>query len=143
MNTVIFKIYKLNDTNEVIEDSDYTFNLDDKIIDIKNMILKKTFDNKFNSLDLENITDRIYKDFGKLSFEKGLLSNNMDNYKLSQFTSENRTFSFIVTPKNITIVKKKPVESNFLKKIIKEDMKKNNHATFIYDEDFPPLAPTK
>lgn len=135
MSTVTFKIYKLNNKNEPIEDNNYIFNLDNKIVDIKNMILKKTFNDKFNSLDLDNINERIYKDFGKMFFDKGLLPNNIDNYKLSQFTIENRTFSFIAIPKNIEI--KIHTESTFLKKIIKDDLKKTN--TFIYDDDFPPL----
>ena len=63
---VTIKTYIINNNNEQIEDNEYIFNLNDKIIDIKNRILKDSFNNKFNTLDMENITEKVYKDFGKL-----------------------------------------------------------------------------
>ena len=143
MNTIIFKIYKINENKETIYDKDYSFNVDERLVDIKKLILKESFNDEFNKLDLENISDRIYKDFGKLSFEKGLLPSTIDNYKLIQFTTENRTFSFVAKPSNIDIKvdvnKKINVQSGFLKKIARFGIKKNNDNVFTYDEDFPPL----
>ena len=143
MNTIIFKIYKINENKETIYDKDYSFNVDERLADIKKRILKESFNDEFNKLDLENISDRIYKDFGKLSFEKGLLPCTIDNYKLIQFTNENRTFSFIAKPSNVDIKvdvnKKINVQSGFLKKIVKSGIKKNNENMFSYNEDFPPL----
>jgi hypothetical protein len=142
-NMVTFKIYLINENSEKIEDNDSIFNINEKIIDIKNKILKSTFNNKFNSLDLENITEKVYKDYGKLFFDKGLLPSTIDNYKLSEFTTDNRIFSFIVNGKNIEKAKSqnKKENDNFLKKIIKDERKdKNNDKGFIYyDDEFPPL----
>ena len=134
--TVSFKIFTLNDLNENIENETFNFNLNEKIIDIKNKILKNIYDNKFNYLDLENITEKIYKDYGKLFFDKGLLPSTIDNYKLSEFTVSNRIFSFVVYPKNIEI-KKPEIKKSFITKYSQENIGKNG---FVFNEDdFPPL----
>lgn len=150
-NTVNFKIFlKDNDTQDLVEKELYTFNLNEKIIDIKNKILKNTFKNEFNNIDFENITERVYKDYGKLFFDKGLLPATIDNYKLSEFTNENRTFSFITIPKNIQVVSKiiKNNETPILKKYNQQNNqnnqkyndKKENKSEFIFNiDDFPPL----
>ena len=90
MSSVIFKIYK--EDNPPIFEKEYIFNLDITIIDIKKQILSDIYNNKFNSLDLENITERVYKDFGKLFFDKGLIPAIFDKYKLSAITNEGRVF---------------------------------------------------
>ena len=142
-DTVIFKIYRLNnELNDRVFDRDYICNLDEKIIDIKNRILEDIFNNEYNYLDFENITERVYKDYGKLFFDIGFIPSINDNYKLSQFTSDNREFKFIIHPKKVEIKKilKKSNESSFLKKIIIEDRKNNSNGTFeYYEDDFPPL----
>ena len=136
--TVIFKTYIL-DINEKKEDREYIFNLNDKIIDIKNKILNDTFNNKFNNLEMVNITERIYKDFGKLFFDKGLLPQTINNYKLTEFTCGGRVFSFLVSATNVEKIVNIKKESNFIKNIIKEDRKKNNEFVF-YNDEFPPLS---
>jgi len=141
-NTVIFKTYILNDNNESIEDREYIFKLTERIIDIKNKILKDSFKNKYNNLEMTNITQKVYKDYGKLFFDKGLLPLTINNYKLSEFTNEGRIFSFIVKGSNIQIEKNIKKESDFIKKIIKEDRKKSSDF-MIYDDDFPPLPSTR
>ena len=143
-NTVTFKIYKRNDVKDFIFDKEYIFNLNEKIIDIKNKILIESFFNSHNYLDLENISERIYKDFGKLFFDYGVIPMINDNYRLIQFTNENRTFSFIGNPKNVEMKKSKMESSDgFLKKIIIEDKKRNGEVVFD-ENDFPPLgAPIK
>jgi len=143
-NTVTFKIYLINENGKTSENKDYIFNINEKIIDIKNKILKDTFNNKFNSLDLENITEKVYKDYGKLFFDKGLIPSTIDNYKLSEFTIDNRIFSFIVNGKNIEKNKSynKKEEGIFLKKIIKDERQnnKNTDKGFVYYADeFPAL----
>ena len=142
-NTVIFKIYTLNDNNETVEDKEYVFNLTDKIIDIKNKILKDTFKNSYNHLEMTNITEKVYKDYGKLFFDKGLLPITINNYKLSEFTNDCRTFSFLVKGSNVEIKKNVSQDNSFIKKIIKEDRKNNNHEFKLYDDDFPPLSVNK
>ena len=142
-DTVLFKIYKL----ENVFFKEYVIQLNEKIIDIKNMILNDLNENdssKFNKLEMNNITDRIYKDFGKLFFDKGFVPDTIDNYKLLQLTNGNRTFSFVVNGKNIinNVVQKKNNESYVLKRIIKEDREKRqkDNNEFYYDkDDFPPL----
>lgn len=129
--TVLFKIYILNENNITSEDKTYEFNLNEKIIDIKKKILKTTFNDTFNFLDLENITERVYKDYGKLFFDKGLLPPTIDNYKLSEFTTENRTFSFLASAKTVEILRNDRPRFT-------QNKKSNNE--FIYNEnDFPPL----
>lgn len=143
-NSVIFKIFKL-ENNEKKFVKDYHFDLNMKIIDIKNNILSDCYNNDYNSLDLENITVKVYKDFGKLFFEKGLLPISIDNYKLSDFTIENRIFEFVTYGKNIEkkeIEKKKNNIILLQKKINKEH--KNNKISkefVIIEEDFPVLKP--
>lgn len=147
MSCIKFKTYTVNDNNENIENLEYNFNLDIKIIDIKNEILKKSFDGKYNNLELFNITPNIYKDFGKLFFDKGLLPDTFNNYKLSEFTIANRTFSFIISAKNIEHVAKKinQIEKNdnahFMKKLKYEKPGKNKLNELIFnDTNFPPLS---
>jgi hypothetical protein len=138
-NTVSFKIFTIDDLNnpiEPIENKTFIFNLNEKIADIKNKILDNIFDNKFNYLDLENITERVYKDYGKLFFEKGVLPTTIDNYKLSEFTLSDRIFSFVVYPRNIEI-KKPIIKKTFITKYSEENIGKGG---FIFNEDdFPPL----
>ena len=138
-NTVTFDIYLIDKNNEKTKDKEYIFNLNDKIIDIKNKILKNTFNDMYNNLEMTNITEKVYKDYGKLFFDKGLLPKSIDNYKLEQFTNDNRIFSFKVIPINIQqFINKGNKNSSFLKKMIKENNTKNGE--FIYDEDdFPAL----
>ena len=146
-DTVLFKIYKIETNKEHIFFKEYVIQLDEKIINIKNMILNDLNQNdstNFNKLEMNNITERIYKDFGKLFFDKGLVPDTIDNYKLVQLTNGNRTFSFNVNGKNIinNIVEKKKNESTILKRIIKEDREKRqkDNNEFYYDiDDFPPL----
>ena len=118
---------------------EYTFDLKLKIDDIKNKILKDI--GNFNYLNLENITERVYKDYGKLFFDLGVLPNTIDNYLLEQFTDRGRVFSFLALPCNIDKVIKKDNNEGFLKKIIKENREKNNvNNEFVYyEDDFPPL----
>jgi hypothetical protein len=136
IDNVAFKIFTINDLNEIIEQEVFIFNLKDKIIDVKNMILKKIYDSKFNYLDFENITEKIYKDFGRLFFDKGILPNTIDNYKLSEFTISNRIFSFIIHPRNIEI-KKKEIKKIFITKYATENIGKGGFI--LQDDDFPPL----
>jgi hypothetical protein len=146
-DTVLFKIYKLGTNKEHIFLKEYVIQLDEKIINIKNMILNELNQNdssNFNKLEMNNITERIYKDFGKLFFDKGIVPDTIDNYKLLQLTNGNRTFSFTVNGKNIinNIVEKKKDESTVLKRIIKEDRERrqNDNKDFCYyEDDFPPL----
>ena len=145
--TVLFKIYKLGSDKEHIFFKEYVMQLDEKIINIKNMILNdlnESDSSNFNKLEMNNITERIYKDFGKLFFDKGTVPDTIYNYKLLQLTNGNRTFSFTINGKNIinNVVQKKNDQPYVLKRIIKEDREKRqkDNNEFYYDaDDFPPL----
>ena len=143
-NSVIFKIFKI-ENNERKFVKDYYFDINMKIVDIKNNILSDCYNNDYNSLDLENITVKVYKDFGKLFFEKGLLPISIDNYKLSDFTIENRTFEFVVYGKNVQKkeIEKKKNNINLLQKNINKEYKNNKISKefVIIEEDFPALKP--
>ena len=146
-NNITFKIYNKNNEHNKIKIllKEYIFDLKVKIIDIKNIILKELFNNEYNSLDFENINERVYKDFGKLFFDKGLLPSTIDNYKLSDFTNGDRIFEFIAYPKNIEVnnknIIKKDSNSGVLKKIIMEE--RGTKEFIMYDDEFPPLTPIK
>jgi hypothetical protein len=140
---VFFRIFIKNNEGETVEHKIYEYSGTTKIIDIKKELLNDIFNNKFNYLNLENITERVYKDYGKLFFDKGLLPETIDNYKLLEFTNEDRTFLFLALPQNVEVqqIKKINSEDNFLKKIIKEERKKGNNNEFKYfEDDFPPLG---
>jgi hypothetical protein len=145
---IILKIFK--DKSKLDDFKVYICNMNEKIIDIKNKILKDIFNssdilrekipNEFNYLDFENITEKIYKDYGKLFFDKGLLPRTIDNYRIKDFTIDNREFSFLCIP-NI-IENPKLIRNNFHKKIRKENTYKapQKENKFVFNEDdFPPL----
>ena len=99
MNSVEFKIYKKeNETNTYLKT--YVFELNKKIIDVKNTILNDFFKGQYNYIELTNITERVYKDYGLLFFDKGLIPPINDNYTLEKFTIPNRTFNFVAETMN-------------------------------------------
>ncbi len=154
-NSVTFKIYVKNNGTTCIEKCDeknenicireYNFLLTDKIVDIKKRILEELFTGDYNDIILDNITERVYRDFGKLHFEKGIQPPTINNYTLNQMTNPGRTFSFMVTPRKIVlpdIVDKKTEKKDgpsILKKLINEERVKNNDMCLDDFDAFPPL----
>ena len=154
MNSVEFKIYKKeNETNTYLKT--YVFELNKKIIDIKNTILNDFFKGQYNYIELSNITERVYKDYGLLFFDKGLIPPINDNYTLEKFTIPNRTFSFVAETMN------KELSSNNKRKLTNDtdnysgNNRSNNYSNkysnkynstsvnantgfLIKEEDFPP-----
>ena len=123
--------YKNKENNNENNEKLFTFLLSEKIIDIKNKILdyyNNNNNNKYNYIELENITSKIYKDYGKLFFDKGILPSSNDNYKLENFTiiDNNRIYNFIAILQNVE------------KKIKKENEQKNhgqkNHGQKNYEQ---------
>lgn len=151
MSSVEFKIYKKeNESNTYLKT--YVFELNKKIIDIKNTIINDFFKGQYNYIELTNITERVYKDYGLLFFDKGLIPSINDNYILEKFTIPNRTFSFVVEAMN------KEQHSNSNKRKLTVETNNNNYSNkysnryndknkasdsntefFIKEEDFPPL----
>jgi hypothetical protein len=127
-----------NNTNCLIETIEQNLNV--KIIDLKKNLLNKYFPEN-NQLTLTNITDRVYKDYGLLFFNLGLLPITNDNYYLNKFTIPDRTFSFLMEGTTIEIKK-----NNHLPKILnfnkyKEKDLNNQKQEFVLDNnDFPPLG---
>jgi hypothetical protein len=131
-NTVLFRIYKEENDSEWKE---YIFNINEKIIDIKKRILRESFNNEYNQLEMVNITDRVYKDYGKLFFDIGLLPSSIHNYKLAEFTNEGRVFSFLTKGVN-EVIKKEDIKKEV--KLVKKDNNKK-----LFDDQFPPLPSKK
>lgn len=153
MSSVEFKIYKKeNETNTYLKT--YVFELNKKIIDLKNTILNDFFKGQYNYIELTNITERVYKDYGLLFFDKGLIPPINDNYTLEKFTIPNRTFSFVVEAMNKELIsntnkRKLTIDTNndnnnYSNKYSNRYNDKNNTTNsnndfFIKEEDFPPL----
>ena len=78
----------------------FNFDVNTLIIDIRDEMMWKIYrDEKEHNeyyLEIENITPKIYKDFGKLFFNSGLLPKTIDNFPLSKFVAEERTYEFLV-----------------------------------------------
>ena len=127
-----------NNINCLIETIEQNLNV--KIIDFKKNLLNKYFPEN-NQLTLTNITDRVYKDYGLLFFNLGLLPITNDNYYLNKFTIPDRTFSFLMEGTTIEIK-----QNNHLPKILnfnkyKEKDLNNQKQEFVLDNnDFPPLG---
>lgn len=137
--SITTKIYIRKDNEECLVET-LQQDLNVKLIDFKNQLLKKYFPEN-NYLEITNINERVYKDYGLLFFELGLLPSTNDNYLLSKFTIPNRTFSFLIQGINEEKkVFKQPTRLNFNK----YNNKKNEvpqQVGYIYkEEDFPPLC---
>lgn len=127
----------------LIETIDQSLNI--KMIDFKDLLLKKYFPEN-NDLEIDNISDRVYKDYGMLFFDKGILPNTNDNYLLSKFTIPNRTFSFLINGKNVekknnNKANNKANNKQFVNFNKYKPRDPNEPEPFIFkEEDFPPLC---
>ena len=139
---------KINNEN-ILKDT-ISVDLDDKIYEMRNKILSSLFDkNEYNYVNLTNITTRVYKDYGLLFFDKGLLPDIIDNYILSKFTIEDRTFDFLVEPCN---KENKSLGNNIIKqnnstsgiynpnKRFNPEYEEKQEGYIYREEDFPPLS---
>lgn len=123
----------------------YELNKNDKIVDLKNKILTDLFQNQYTNIDLYNINERVYKDFGKLFFDKGLIPSTINKYSIESFTSENRTFVFKAVANNDsdlnnTQINNKILEAPNNKRIKYTHDKKVEFSLDINNiNDFPPL----
>ena len=139
--SIKINIYKLNKNQEcLIETIEQDLNV--KMIDFKNQLLSKYFPDN-NYLEINNITERVYKDYGMLFFDKGILPNTNDNYMLNKFTIGNRTFSFLINGKTVEKKNNKNDEkktpfTNFNK--YKPKNQEKPESFILKDEDFPPLC---
>lgn len=138
--SITTKIYiKKNNEECLVETFEQDLNV--KITDFKNQLLKKYFPEN-NYLQLTNINERVYKDYGLLFFELGLLPSTNDNYLLSKFTTPNRTFSFLIQGINEEKkVFKQPTRINFNNKYSNQKNEVPQQVGYVYkEEDFPSLC---
>ena len=144
--SVKIKIFKfVNNENKFIEEINQDLNI--KFIDFKKKLLEKYFPEN-NFLEINNISERVFKDYGLLFFNLGVLPSTNDNYLLSKFTIPERTFSFLIKGSN---QEKKEFNHqdnknklNQLPKIMnfnKYQEKNTNNKEFVMDlNEFPPLG---
>ena len=144
--SIKINIYILKKNEEALIET-ITQDLNIKMIDFKQLLLQKYFPEN-NYLEINNITERVYKDYGLLFFDKGPLPDTNDNYFLNKFTIPDRTFSFLINGKTVEKVNKpanpqrlnnnqyKPLNFNKY-----QERDPNEPKPFVFnDEDFPPLS---
>ena len=145
MNFVTFDIYKLENNQKVFLKK-YNYSLDKTILELKNEIIKDFYQNQFNYINFMNITEKVYKDYGLLFFDKGLISAINDNYPLNKFSIPNRVFSFLIEPIQLETKKRELNNENKPKfKSRRYELKNSNYHSndknYVFNEDdFPPLC---
>lgn len=97
MTSVLFIIYlnKKDDAKDATSKK-YIFDLSLTILDIKKKIIADLPKEGYNYIDLEYVSERVYKEIGKYSFENGILPRTMDILKLEQFTNGAKTYHFCI-----------------------------------------------
>ena len=138
--SIKINIYILKKNEEILAET-INQDLNVKIIDFKNQLLSKYFPEN-NYLEINNITERVYKDYGMLFFDKGILPEINDNYLLNKFTIPDRTFSFLIHGKNVEKKINNQVQNKKFMSFNKYKQKDPNEPEpFVFkEEDFPPLC---
>ena len=138
--SIKINIYILKKKEEVLVET-INQDLNIKIIDFKNQLLSKYFPEN-NYLEINNITERVYKDYGMLFFDKGILPETNDNYLLSKFTIPDRSFSFLIYGKNIEKKISNQIQNKQYVSFNKYKPKDPNEPEpfILKEEDFPPLC---
>ena len=131
--------------NKITQQQELTISLEKTIYDLKKEILSIMNWTEFNDVEINNISERVYKDYGMLFFDKGFLPKNIDNFKLGRFTIENRCFSFLIkgiyVKKDNSMPKIAPKNLFSKYKTNYEDVNNTTQSSFNYDEEeFPPLS---
>ncbi len=102
MKSCQFIIYEKGNETDKIEFETYEFPFDIRIYDLRMEIMWRLYPgDRFDHenvyyLEMEYIGSKVHKDFGKLFFDKGKLPKTNDSFPLSKFTSEERTYEFVV-----------------------------------------------
>jgi uncharacterized protein YqfB (UPF0267 family) len=124
---------------------------------IKRQIVNDIFTNSekysnFKYMEFNNVTPKIYRNFGKICLANGPISGVFDNRFLYEFFNENQEVNFDVIPieedpnsfESLTLKsgKREKITSNKLSNIIDNPEKaKVRVKEFIFnDNDFPPLS---
>lgn len=149
-----FIIYYTNKKDDSLSKTYIYNNLTTKIIDIKKEIFNDFPKTGFNYVDLEYVSERIYKEIGKYSFNYGIFPRTMDNTRLSNYTDGNKTFHFFIHYDNNQVVvnneNNRKINLSFIKKEDEDDGVKqpiqqetNLFDSNNYDKNFPPLGKMK
>ncbi len=149
-----FIIYYTNKKDDSLSKTYIYNNLTTKIIDIKKEIFNDFPKSGFNYVDLEYVSERIYKEIGKYSFNYGIFPRTMDNTRLSNYTDGNKTFHFFIHYSNNEVIvnneNNRKINLSFIKKEDDEDDIKQPIQKEIslfdsnnYDKNFPPLGKMK
>lgn len=149
-----FIIYYTNKKDDSLSKTYIYNNLTTKIIDIKKEIFNDFPKTGFNYVDLEYVSERIYKEIGKYSFNYGIFPRTMDNTRLSNYTDGNKTFHFFIHYDNNEVVlnneNNRKINLSFIKKEDEDDGVKqpiqqetNLFDSNNYDKNFPPLGKMK
>ena len=125
-----------------------SFQKNHTILDMKKKILKDFPRENFEYIDFENISPKIYSEFGKLSFPKNLLPQTLDNYRLDNFclgSGAKFQFKVIYVEKDVNGVMKEKSEKqepnlSFLKKTKTTFNKNSEPVVKSYEEEFPSFS---
>jgi hypothetical protein len=152
MTSINIDIYK-NVNDQQVYLKSYNYPLHKTLLELKKEILQDFFNNQYNYIQLMNITPKIYKDYGLMFFDKGLIPTINDNYTFDKFTLPDRTFQFLVEPTDLashTKIRKREVSNIGMKKGVykhpRNEMENNQYAPRppqVYEfneDDFPPLG---
>ena len=151
-----FIIYYTNKKDDSLSKTYTINNLTTKIIDIKKEIFNDFPKDGFNYIDLEYVSERIYKEIGKYSFNYGIFPRTMDHTRLSNYTDGNKTYHFFIHYSNNEVVvnneNNRKINLSFIKKEEDEENEVRHQPTQQvinlfdsnnYDNNFPPLGKMK
>lgn len=152
MTSINIDIYKnINDQQVYLKS--YTYPLHKTLLELKKEILNDFFQNQFEYIQFINITPKIYKDYGLMFFDKGLIPSINDNYTFDKFTLPNRIFQFLIEPTNANInvgSRKRQMNNSEIKrgsyKHPRYEIENNQYTSrpsqvYEFNEhDFPPLG---
>jgi hypothetical protein len=110
------------------ETKEYTVPFDSKLSDIKELI-KKDFNIEY-PFDLDNISSRIYRNFGKMFLKNGVIQASYDGHILSNFLNEGQIIE-------LTIQK---IEESKLDVLMIKVNKPVSNGFVLNMDDFPPLC---
>jgi hypothetical protein len=143
-----------NNIKDESQSKSYIYDINTKIIDIKKQVFEDYPKDGYNYIDINYVSERIYKEIGKYSFNHGIFPRTMDNTKLSNYTNGNKTYHFFIHYDNYNIINetndnKRKINLSFIKREEDEDgsnndIPKNNlFDKDTYDTNFPPLGKIK
>ena len=132
-------VYYNNITDENLSKV-YIFSLNNTIIDIKNNILADFPKEGFNYIDLDYVSERVYKEIGKYSFNRGIIPRTMDIINLEQFTNGGKTYHFYIHYDNYEVIKNEKPKLSYLANRGERLLKNDDKPAFNYENDFPTLS---